>query len=467
MICKLEITNTLIYITSQNYILQHISKKFTYKDYSEAFVRGKFQKHNVKIIKLLKFIDKHHAALPIGLKNELLELLDSIGSIEYRVYDKRDNPDFNFTSDNIKNCLKEPLRDYQIEAVQSFLKHKNTIIKGATGSGKTKIMAAIVKLLNKKALILMHKKDLVHQTYRRFVDDGIQDVGFVQGNNFKDGNILLATIQSSHKIDPDFIKTAELVIVDECQHANAPTFQTVLMLANNARYRLGLSATPFNKNKLHNARVKAWIGDIGFDLGAKKLVEAGWLAKPLIKLVPIKKVEIVNSKGRRRKVDIEEYSWIGAERNGVIKNMIRNEKIASIAKFSKKPVLILVKSIKHGEFLKSMIDNSTYIHGDTSLEDRKKIIEEFEKHKIPVLIASTILDEGIDIINIKSLIVAAGGKSFIKTIQRLGRALRKSPTKDKVYIYDFLDKTNRLLERHSYERIKAYEREGFTDIEVI
>ena len=467
MLCKVELTNNFITIIARNYLLEHISKKFTYRDISQAFTYGRFQKHNVRIVKLLKFQDEQHAGLPIGLFEELKKLLDNIENLNYQIVDHRQKYAHNFTDDEIKNCLNVELRPYQIDAVKMFLKEQQMIIKSATASGKTKIMAAIIRLLDVPTLVLAHKKDLVHQTEKKFREDGLINVGIVQGTNYRPDKITIATIQSARKIDPTIRQNFKMVFVDEVHRANAPTYQTLLSELVNAHYKLGLSATPFSKDKLHNALVKAWFGEAKFDLGAKQLVDEGWLAEPTIHIVPINKVtqrKKLKSGPKIYNRNIQEYGWVGAERGGIIHNHYRNEKIVELAKNAPEPVLVLVKNIIHGEKLNKMIPNSVFIYGDTKVEEREQAIKEFEEGKEIILIGSTILDEGIDIQELKTLIVTAGGKSFIRALQRLGRALRKTDTKREVVIYDFYDATNRYLERHSKARIDAYRKEGFNKI---
>jgi len=467
MLCKLELTNNLIFITSRNYIIQHISKNFTYRDISQAFVHGKFQKHNVRIIKLLKFQSDKYASLPIGLLDELKYLLDNIEDMNYKIIDNRSTIKHNFTDEQIKNCLNTPLRDYQVDAAKTFFREQQMIMKAATGSGKTKVTAAIIKLLDVPTLILAHKKDLVHQTAKRFIEDGLTNIGIVQGTNMHTDKVTIATIQSAHKIDPNIRNNFKMVVSDECHRCNSPTYQALLSQMVNTHYKLGLSATPYNKDKLHNALVKSWIGEIKFDLGAKDLIAQGFLAEPEIHIIPIRKavqVRHLKSGYKKYSINIEDYGWVGAERNGIIHNAYRNDVIKVIAENAPGPVLVLVKSIKHGEKLNKIISNSIFIYGDTKIEDRQEHIKEFEEGKNIILIGSTILDEGIDIQELKTLIVCAGGKSFIRTIQRLGRALRKTETKHDVLIYDFMDTTNRYLEKHSKERIKAYQKEGFQKI---
>ena len=86
----------------------------------------------------------------------------------------------------------------------------------------------------------------------------------------------------------------------------------------------------------------------------------------------------------------------------------------------------------------------------------------FRNSKQPsILIGTKILQTGINIEEITHFINARGMKSEIATLQALGRALRRHESKEKVYIYDFLDK-EKYLKAHSLERKKHYEKEGHT-----
>ena len=112
------------------------------------------------------------------------------------------------------------------------------------------------------------------------------------------------------------------------------------------------------------------------------------------------------------------------------------------------------------ELLEELLQNSTFIHGKMDAVKRQDAIEQFNTEKNAILIGSTIFDEGIDFSSgVDCLIIASGGKSFRKTIQRLGRALRKN-SQGLVEVYDFNDKDSKYLERHSRSRKKAYELEG-------
>ena len=82
-------------------------------------------------------------------------------------------------------------------------------------------------------------------------------------------------------------------------------------------------------------------------------------------------------------------------------------------------------------------------------------------NEIPVLVASPIMDEGIDISGIHTVVIAAGGKSPSRLLQRVGRGMRTEDGKDKVEIIDFWDTGVKLLQGHSQERKATYEEQGY------
>ena len=103
-----------------------------------------------------------------------------------------------------------------------------------------------------------------------------------------------------------------------------------------------------------------------------------------------------------------------------------------------------------------------FLEGANSIGERYKSISKFRNSKrSSILIGTKILQTGINIEEITHFINARGMKSEIATLQALGRALRRHESKEKVYIYDFLNK-EKYLKAHSLERKKHYEKEGHT-----
>jgi superfamily II DNA or RNA helicase len=81
--------------------------------------------------------------------------------------------------------------------------------------------------------------------------------------------------------------------------------------------------------------------------------------------------------------------------------------------------------------------------------------------KEKAIITTTIYDDGVDLPDLRTLILAGGGKSTVANLQRIGRGLRKAAGKHEVLVIDFNDKTGAILKRHSTARKKVWKDEGF------
>lgn len=95
-----------------------------------------------------------------------------------------------------------------------------------------------------------------------------------------------------------------------------------------------------------------------------------------------------------------------------------------------------------------------------STERRKEVLDMLRAGS-GIVISSPIFDEGVDIPSLDCVILAGGGKSQVKLLQRIGRGMRHKDGDNTMKIYDFLDDTNKILLRHSEKRIETYASEGF------
>lgn len=473
IVAKITLTNQIAIIQSHPENIDYLSKFFTVMDTSECWQRGKFVK---ELAKPICFITKAQAdptgaMLPIGLVGVLEKILKKFNAV-YKIIDSRIKEEFNFTDDEIKNILYSKtnniiLRDYQIDAIKTMLQYKNGMVKGGTGMGKTELITAWVKLTGKKTLVLFKEIKLAHQTKERMDGAGV-DSGIIQGQNVDENHqVVMCTVQSSHKIQRN---DYEAIICDEAHNANQDRYQNILK--KDFSYRFGFSATPFNpKNKLKTYKVKAWIGDIIYDKPAKELVDEGHLAKPIITFIQIDKVvKRIKQKEKYidKEVEIFDQQWQAAERNGIVLNTYRNKIIKTLANNLSGTVLVLAKYVDtHGVKLHEEIDDALYLSGNDKLKERNLAVKMLENNEIKTIIASTIFDEGISINNINNVILAGGGQSYEKTLQRIGRGMRINKDadgniiKDVVKVYDFYDTTHPILERHSKERMKYCEAEGY------
>lgn len=255
------------------------------------------------------------------------------------------------------------------------------------------------------------------------------------------------------------IMTADGMIADEVQHWAAETCQVISDYSVNAYYKYGFSATPW-RDQGDDILIDSCFGKLIADINASQLIKMGYLVQPNIYFVKIN-----NMRGIKRPTYNDIYDA------SIVNNGLRNQWIANIAKnFQEngKKVLILVRKIDHGNILQNMI-GCDFIHGSTAKKKRKEHIEAMRTGEIPCTISSTIFDEGVDCKPLDTLILAGGGKSATRALQRIGRVIRtykdeNGNEKKEATVVDFEDHSKHLLS-HSNKRLKIYQTEPEFKIE--
>ena len=246
---------------------------------------------------------------------------------------------------------------------------------------------------------------------------------------------------------------ANNVLVSNCKHSEAATYAE-LSKKTGALVKLGFDATPFTyDDRCTDMTVKKSIGDIIYEKTTRDLIDLGHLVRPLIAMM---------------KINNEKTScdYKTAYKNLIVNNTKRNLLIKNIVKKENGRILILIHHIEHGKNLMKLIPDATFLWGEIDSMERYNELQNFiNSNEKYVLIGSTIFDEGIDFEKgIDAIIIASAGKSFRKTVQRLGRALRPNK-KGYVNVYDFNDNGSKYLKEHSEQRKNIYEAEGHTVIQ--
>ena len=350
--------------------------------------------------------------------------------------------------------------DYQEDLIQKSLFLGRGVIKAPTGSGKTLIMAGLIKSLgSKKMVILFNAKQLLKQTYDFLKNTcKLSNLGICSGEGYIDGKIMLCTVQSIKKILDTHLMSAEVLMVDEChEFCNGTRTLAAIESFPNAAWRFGFTATvpsePIKKYNLIGA-----FGNTIQSVNTKELVDKGKLAKPLIHIIEREYLADGEDENLSYMDSYETYIVRNEERNNRIKNLVEG-----ILEQNERPrILILTKSLDHGRVLGAYFRQKQceFLEGANSVGERYQSISRFLSHKQgSILIGTRILQTGININEITHFINARGMKSEIATIQALGRALRTSDNKDTVSVYDFKDKEKYLV-THSKNRISHYKKEG-------
>jgi superfamily II DNA or RNA helicase/intein/homing endonuclease len=253
------------------------------------------------------------------------------------------------------------------------------------------------------------------------------------------------------------IQNCRLMICDEVQHWASETCQIISDNSKMCHYRFALSATPY-RDKGDDILIDACFGRVIADVNASFLIKKGFLVKPIIYFS-----KIDNMRG------LKKMSYANVYKQAIVENEKRNAQIVTIAnRFynSGRKILILVKQISHGKLLEKLIPNSTFLYGGTGKKKREKHLEIMKKGLPQITIASVIFDEGIDCKPLDTIILAGGGKSSTRALQRIGRILRPYPNKHEAIAVDFMDNC-KYMQGHSSKRAQIYRTEEEFDIEIM
>ena len=166
----------------------------------------------------------------------------------------------------------------QLEAAEAILAHDNGVLCAATAFGKTVVGAWLIAARQVNTLVLVHRRQLMDQWRERltaFLDLPPAAIGVIGGGRARPtGAIDVAVIQSLNKkgVVADLVADYGHVIVDECHHLSAFSFEQVLKQVR-AHYVVGLTATPVRRDG-HQPIITMQCGPIRYRTDARSQAEA-------------------------------------------------------------------------------------------------------------------------------------------------------------------------------------------------
>ena len=401
---------------------------------------------------------------------------------EFEVVDKRPAKSTGKPRDILSklNSLNKSPYPYQLEILNVIDNNDRGIIKVATGGGKSLIAALITAKLGKKTIIYVIGKDLLYQFHDFFssifdekigiIGDGkcdIQDINIAsiwtvgQAIGMKKKTILLDGDDdeeevSSNKYDDilKMMKESKLHMIDECHMSACETIQQIFKRTS-AEHLYGLSGSPWRDDG-QDLLIESILGKYIVNVPASRLIKEGYLAQPLIRfrVTPPYPYDL-------------EKSYPSIYKKYVVENDVRNGLVLEAAKTMVDKgyqTLVLFNSLKHGKILYDLFKQHmkcALLDGSNDKDEREKVKKDLMNHKIDCVLASRIFDIGVDIPSLSGLVIACGGKSTVKALQRVGRVIRKYPGKKFAVIVDFIDQVT-FLQEHSKTRYRIYtSEEGF------
>lgn len=363
----------------------------------------------------------------------------------------------------IKYDLSLQPRPYQKEAIEICLERTKGIIQSATASGKSLVISYIIKhLLSnrevtgvKKCLIIVPSIGLTGQFKEDMISYGLPEnlIGEVHSKSKEwDKHIVISTWQSL-KSNHDKLELFECIIVDEVHKAKAFELKKILSKSR-SHYRFGFTGTlNVHITDLYNTR--AFLGPVLKKFSSGFLADKGFISKCNVEVIKLSYPSgtIAN-----------DYRGIKTE---VFNNSRRFDIISKIVNEADSSILLLVNYINEGDRLLKLINRKTnkepiFLSGKDDVDMREKVRQRIIKGEKLALIATYgIMSTGVNIPNLKYLIIASPIKSKITTLQSIGRILRLHESKvDGATVYDIIDDV-KYIKKHGNIRLEYYESEGF------
>ena len=212
--------------------------------------------------------DNRFLILPRGCMEKIKEICEK-SNVKLIIKDKREQGtevDYNFNG---------KLNKKQEKAMNELISHETGILCATTGFGKTVIGAKIISELKTNTLVIVNRNNLLDQWKERvsyFLDINKKEIGQCGASKENlNGKLDVASFQSLFKKDnlEELVKNYGLVIVDECHHVAAFSFEKVLK-AIRSKYVYGLTATPTRKDGWHKI-IYMQCGDIRVRVSNKEL----------------------------------------------------------------------------------------------------------------------------------------------------------------------------------------------------
>jgi superfamily II DNA or RNA helicase len=353
-------------------------------------------------------------------------------------------------------------RNYQKESIRACLNYTKGIIRSATASGKSLVISYIVKtLLERKksgvenAIIIVPTISLVEQFYGDMIEYGIPEdfIGRVHGKSKQwDYPITISTWQTLRN-NHDKLMNYNCVIVDEVHQSKAFELKKILVKSIRARYRLGFTGT-LHSGVLDNWNTKSYLGPVLKEYPSGLLADKGFISKCNVNVLNLE------YKGERHEGTYDEV------KDEVFTNEFRLSIINKLVDSLDHNTLLLVGKVeKEGDYLKDNLNTNkevVFLSGRDSVELREEWRGKMADRKDVALIATYgIFQQGINIPNLKYIILASPFKSKIRVLQSIGRALRSHADKENgAYIFDLHDHTT-FFEKHGDIRYRYYDSEKF------
>ena len=416
-----------------------------------------------------------YLALPRCCEPDLIELLETAGA-SYEIEDKT------FGGNGIQVRFKGELLPEQIPAAEALLAHDNGILSATTAFGKTVIAAYQIGQRKVNTLVLVHTQALLNQ-WKKALSEFLEIneilpelpkkrgrkkerslIGQLGGSkNNLSGFVDIAIMQSliSGVEVRELVKDYGMVIVDECHHVSAVSFEQVLKEVN-AKYVYGLTATPVRQDG-HQPIIHMQCGPIRYQVDPKAQAEK----RPFDHAVIPKFTSFtqpVTDEAPWKITDAYAAMQVNKERN----NKIVVDVLTAVTE-GRTPI-VLTERYDHAKLLADILreksKNVVLLSGKGTAKEKRETLQGLSQIPAgePLILVATgrYVGEGFDLPRLDTLFLAMPVSWKGTLAQYAGRLHRNYEGKQEVLIYDYVDIRVPMLERMYHKRLSGYASIGYT-----
>ena len=329
--------------------------------------------------------------------------------------------------------MTEQLRDYQREMLDRVLnalaRHRGVMVQMPTGTGKTHLMAAVIRehlrAPSSSVLVVAHRRELLEQARGTMARLGLPD-----------RRVRVESVQRLSRSMDEGERQPTLVVVDEAHHTPAGTYRALWDRWPGARF-LGMTATPCRMNgapftDLFDILLQSWT--------IQTFIEKGWLsdfeyvsASPDSKV--LRRIRLLKKRGADGDYQTKELATV----MDVPESVEHLYKTYSQFARGRKGIVYAIDRghARHiTEYYGAHGVSCAMIDARTPALERRRIVEEYRRLRIDVLVNVDIFSEGYDCPEVEFIQLARPTLSLSKYLQQVGRGMRVSEGKSQVLILD-------------------------------
>jgi superfamily II DNA or RNA helicase len=399
-----------------------------------------------------------YVALPRGCRDDLEALLGSAGST-LGVEDRRQ------AGEPLDLRFQGELTPVQEQAAQALLSHDAGVFVAPPGVGKTVVGTYLVAARARSTLVLVHRQPLLDQWVAQlgmFLGLDPKAIGQIgAGKRRPTGRLDVAMLQSlvrERRVD-DVVAGYGHVIVDECHHVPAVSFERILSEVK-ARYLTGLTATPRRRDGLHPI-LEMQLGPVRFAVDAKSQAAR----RPFDHRLVVRETAFTGGTlDPAQGIQALYGALAGDER----RNRLILDDVVQALEERRSPILLTERKdhLEHlATHLQPLVRHLVVLQGGMTPSERREVMARLAS--IPgdeprlVLATGRYIGEGFDDARLDTLFLTMPVSWKGTLVQYAGRLHRLHPGKTEVRIYDYVDREVPLFQRMFEKRLRGYRAIGY------